>query len=328
MPESHDPHDRMIGIGGQLTLTEPDILPDSSEFVVGGDAATEGITEKAIPQWRLAARKFRRHKVAFISLIVFTIIVLAVLFAGVIAPYGETEQHLDDAFQSPNSTYWLGTDSLGRDVFSRILYGGRVSIAVGIAVALITGVLGTLVGLVAGFYGRAIDTVLMRLTDTMLAFPALVFLIMASRILGDGIWDVVVAISLIAWMALARIVRGQVLALKEREFVEAARSMGASNFRIMGRHLLPNLVGPITVTVSLTVAAAILLETTLSFLGLGVSPVHAATWGNLLAGSEGFIQTASWLVIWPSLAIVVTVLCINFLGDGLRDALDPTQGKT
>lgn len=328
MPESHDPHDHLIGAGGQLTLTEPDIVAEGSELLAGGDVATVGRIATAIPQWRLAMRKFRRHRLAFASLVVFVIILLAVTFAPVLAPYGETEQNLQDSFQSPNGTYWLGTDSLGRDVFSRILYGGRISIAVGVFVALITGFFGTLVGLLSGYYGGATDSFLMRITDTMLAFPALVFLIMASRILGDGIFDVVLAISFITWMALARIVRGQVLALKEREFVEAARALGASSVRIMTRHLLPNLVGPITVTVSLTVAVAILLETTLSFLGLGVSPVHAATWGNLLAGNEGFIQTASWLVIWPGLAIVVTVLCINFIGDGLRDALDPTQGKT
>jgi peptide/nickel transport system permease protein len=187
---------------------------------------------------------------------------------------------------------------------------------------------GTSVGLLAGYYGGLVDSILMRITDTMLALPALMVAIIAARILGDGVWDVVIVLAGISWMPLARIVRGQVLALKEREFIEAARALGVPNRRIMGRHLLPNLVGEITVAVSLTVAAAILAESTLSFLGLGVSSAETATWGNMLGGNEGFLITAPWLVWAPGVAIVVTALCVNFVGDGLRDALDPTQKKT
>ena len=166
-----------------------------------------------------------------------------------------------------------------------------------------------------------------RLTDTLLALPGLMVVIIAARLLGDGAWDVVLVLSGIAWMTLARIVRGKVLTLKEQEFVEAARALGVPARQIMRRHLLPNLVGEITVTVSLTVAAAILAESTLSFLGLGVSPTQTATWGNMLGGSEGFVITAPWLVWAPGMAIVITALCVNFIGDGLRDSLDPTQEK-
>jgi peptide/nickel transport system permease protein len=167
----------------------------------------------------------------------------------------------------------------------------------------------------------------MRITDTLLALPFLMIVIVLARIMGDGVWDIVLVLSLFTWMTLARIVRGQVLSLKEREFVEAAHALGTPNRRVITRHLLPNLVGVITVNVSLTVAVAILAESTLSFFGLGIDPTRTATWGNMLGGNEGFVTTAPWLVWFPGLAIVFTVLCINFIGDGLRDALDPTQGK-
>ncbi len=293
----------------------------------GGE--TESLaTEKPISPWRLALRRFLRRRPAVISVVVLAIIVVGAAFADWIAPFGEVEQNLDDILQSPDGTYLLGTDTLGRDNLSRILYGGRVSLLVGLMVAVIAGGVGTLVGILAGYYGGIVDAALMRLTDTLLALPGLMVVIIAARLLGDGVWDVVIVLSGIAWMTLARIVRGKVLTLKEQEFVEAARALGVPTRQIMRRHLLPNLVGEITVTASLTVAAAILAESTLSFLGLGVSPTHTATWGNMLGGNEGFVTTAPWLVWAPGLAIVVTALCVNFIGDGLRDSLDPTQEKS
>ena len=284
-------------------------------------------TETPISPWRLALRRFMRRPPAVISLVVLAVIVAGAVFADWIAPFGEVEQNLDDILRSPNGTYLLGTDTLGRDNLSRILHGGRVSLLVGVAVALIAGGVGTFVGLLAGYYGGLVDAALMRLTDTLLALPGLMVVIIAARLLGDGAWDVVLVLSGIAWMTLARIVRGRVLTLREQEFVEAARALGVPARQIMRRHLLPNLVGEITVTVSLTVAAAILAESTLSFLGLGVSPTQTATWGNMLGGNEGFVITAPWLVWAPGMAIVITALCVNFIGDGLRDSLDPTQEK-
>ena len=260
-----------------------------------------------------------------LSAVVLALVVACAALADVIAPHGATEQHLDRILEPPSRDFLLGSDTLGRDNLSRILYGGRVSLLVGGAVALMSGVIGTSVGLVAGYYGRWVDAVLMRLTDTMLALPGLMVVIIAARILGDGVWDVVVVLGFITWMIPARIVRGKVLALKEREFVEAARALGVPNRRIITRHLLPNLAGEVMVSVSLTVAAAILAESTLSFLGLGVSATRTATWGNMLGGNEGFVTVAPWLVWAPGLAIVVTALCVNFVGDGLRDSLDPTQ---
>ncbi|MDE0168564.1 MAG: ABC transporter permease [bacterium] len=276
---------------------------------------------------RRAARRYYRRPIAVFSLAALTLIVVAAASADWIAPFNPSEQHLDRILEPPGRVFLLGTDTLGRDNLSRILHGGRVSLLVGGAVAVISGVLGTLVGLVAGYYGGRVDSILMRLTDTLLALPALMVVIMAARILGDGVWDVVLVLAGITWMVPARIVRGKVLALKEREFVEAARALGLTNRRIMYRHLLPNLVGEVMVAVSLTVAAAILAESTLSFLGLGVNPAHTATWGNMLGGNEGFVTTAPWLVWAPGLAIVITALCVNFIGDGLRDALDPTRDQ-
>lgn len=296
--------------------------------VPAGGGETESLASAApISPWRLALRRFLRRRPAVISLVVLGVIVVGAACADWIAPFGATEQNLDDILASPDGTYLLGTDTLGRDNLSRILYGGRVSLLVGITVALIAGGVGTLVGILAGYYGGLIDAALMRLTDTLLALPGLMVVIVAARLAGDGVWDVVLVLSGIAWMTLARIVRGKVLTLKEREFVEAARALGVPARRIMRRHLLPNLVGEITVTVSLTVAAAILAESTLSFLGLGVSATHTATWGNMLGGNEGFVTAAPWLVWGPGLAIVVTALCVNFIGDGLRDSLDPTGEK-
>jgi ABC-type dipeptide/oligopeptide/nickel transport system permease subunit len=310
-------------------MPEPEDPPLEQEVLdPGSTVASEGLEEVTIGQWRLAIRKFARRKLSVVSLAILVIIVLGAVLADLIAPYGETEQNLADVLHRPGGTYLLGTDTLGRDNLSRILYGGRISLLVGIAVALIAGTVGTSIGLLAGYYGGSVDSILMRITDTMLALPALMVAIIAARILGDGVWDVVIVLAGISWMPLARIVRGQVLALKEREFIEAARALGVRNRRIMGRHLLPNLVGEITVAVSLTVAAAILAESTLSFLGLGVSSAETATWGNMLGGNEGFLITAPWLVWAPGVAIVVTALCVNFVGDGLRDALDPTQKKT
>ena len=293
-----------------------------------GATAVHGGEEPAhaqAPEWLVVLRRFRRHRTAVWSAAVLAALVACAALAEVIAPYGATEQHLDRILEPPGRDFLLGSDTLGRDNLSRVLYGGRVSLLVGGAVALISGVVGTFVGLVSGYYGRWVESALMRFADTMLALPGLMVVIIAARILGDGVWEVVVVLAGITWMVPARIVRGKVLALKEREFVEAARALGVPNRRIIVRHLLPNIAGEIMVAVSLSVAAAILAESTLSFLGLGVSATRTATWGNMLGGNEGFVSTAPWLVWAPGLAIVVTVLCVNFIGDGLRDSLDPTQ---
>jgi peptide/nickel transport system permease protein len=291
-------------------------------------AEAEGMAEKPIPLWQLSVRKYLRHRMAVIATVVLLILVIGVVFAGLIAPYGETQQNLTHILESPNGQFLFGTDTLGRDNFSRILYGGRISLLVGVSVAVISSAIGTLVGLLAGYFGGWLDSVLMRITDTVLSLPTLMVAIIAARLLSGGVIDIVMVLVLIGWMGLARIVRGQVLSLKQREFIEAARALGVPTRRIIRKHLLPNLIGLITVNTSLAVAAAILAESTLSYLGLGVSPTTTATWGNMLAGNEGFLVTAPWLVWFPGLAIVITALCVNFIGDGLRDALDPTHKRS
>ena len=274
--------------------------------------------------WRVFWRRFLAHRLAAVSLGALAVIALGAALADWIAPYAPAAQHLDRILEPPGRDFLLGTDTLGRDNLSRILHGGRVSLLVGVAVAAISGMVGTAVGLTAGYRRGWVDSVLMRFADTVLALPGLMVVIIAARILGDTVWDVVIVLAGVTWMVPARIVRGKVLSLCEFQFVDAARALGVPGRRIMARELLPNLVGEVTVAVSLTVAGAILAESTLSFLGLGVSPTSTATWGNMLGGNEGFVTIAPWLVWAPGLAIVATVLCVNFVGDGLRDALDPT----
>ena len=290
-------------------------------------ALLDGFDQPPESQLRLAWARFRGHRVAPIAAGVLLVLLTACLAAPLLAPSSYTDQDLSSTFTGPNGDYWLGTDSLGRDQLTRLLYGGRVSLAVGFGVALVSGAIGTLMGTVAGYAGGWFDAVLMRFTDFMLALPALIFLIVAARILGDSIPIVVLLVASITWMPLARIVRGVTLSIKHQEYILAARASGARPGRILVRHLLPNVVGPVVVNLTLTVAAAILLESSLSFLGLGIQP-PTPTWGNMLAGSKGYVQTAPWLVWFPGLMILLTVLCVNFVGDGLRDALDPTDTRS
>jgi peptide/nickel transport system permease protein len=257
----------------------------TSEAPPTGEAL--GLEEHGLSQRALAWRRFRRHKLAMASLLVLGLIALATLLAGVIAPYGFAEQHLEATLRGPGTHYWLGTDTLGRDELSRLLYGGRVSLLVGLSVALSSGVLGTLVGAAAGFYGGRLDSIVMRVTDLFLSIPLLVILIVASRVTNGSVLDIVLILSLVLWTPLARIVRGLFLSLREKEFIEAARMLGASNRRIILRHLVPNSLGVIIVNVTLTVALAILTESLLSFLGFGIQPPTppGATCWRTAAGS-------------------------------------------
>jgi peptide/nickel transport system permease protein len=290
----------------------------------GPDEAPIGAAERVLTTRQLAWRRFKRHKLAIASSIILVLLALATILVDVISQYGFAQQDLQNRVQPPSSAHWFGTDQLGRDEFTRVLYGGRISLLVGITVALSSGIIGTLVGAWAGYYGGWIDNLLMRVTDLFLSIPFLVILIIAAAALGGSLFDIVLILSLFFWMPLARIIRGVFLSLKEKEFVEAARATGAGHKRIMLYHMLPNAMGPIIVNITLGVAAAILTESALSFLGFGVQP-PTPTWGNLLNGSRQFAQLYPWLVWFPGLAILITVLCVNFLGDGLRDAMDPHQ---
>jgi peptide/nickel transport system permease protein len=243
--------------------------------------------------------------------------------AKLFAPYDPSAQDLLLGPVGPRAEHWFGTDELGRDVLSRILYAGQISLKIGITVALISTVVGTAVGAVAGYMGKTVDQALMRLTDLFLIVPGIAILAIALKKFGNDDLTIILVLAGLFWMYVARVVRGQVLSLKEKEFVEAARASGASSSRIVLKHLLPNVVGPIVVNATLSVAGAIITESTLSFLGFGVQPPKTS-WGNMLSDAEGYIGTSrAYLLYFPGLMILLTVLAVNFLGDGLRDAFDP-----
>jgi len=287
----------------------------------------------------LAGRRFLRHRVAVGALAVLAVLVAAALAAPIVeAVLGVSAEDVDlfARFEPPSAAHPLGTDELGRDVLARLLYGGRVSLAVGLVAAVAAAALGTVIGLVAGYYGGRLDAVLMRTTDGVIALPLLPLLIVLAALdLGKlglpeavvqsenvSLFRIIVIVALVGWTVVARLVRGTALALRERPFVEAARAQGATGFRIMTRHILPNLASPIIVATTLAAGNVILLESVLSFLGLGIQP-PTPSWGNLLTNAQELIWQAPALAFYPGTLIFVTVIAFNFLGDGLRDALDP-----
>lgn len=276
----------------------------------------------------IALTRFRRSPLAIAGTITFTLIVILSLLAPLLTSYGQNEIDLFSIKASPNSDHLLGTDGLGRDVLTRLLYGGRLSLLIGISAALLTTLLGILVGAISGYYGGWIDNTLMRFVDLMLAFPAIfLLLIIAAMLDGITVTNVILFLGFFGWMWLARIIRGEFLSLKAREFVEAARSIGVPNWQIILRHLLPNVVGPIIVATTLGVAQYMLAEAALSFLGFGVEP-GTPTWGNMLNEARPFYVTNPLLAIAPGMTLTVTVLAINFVGDGLRDAFDPRGARS
>jgi len=242
--------------------------------------------------------------------------------APYLTPFDPDKTAVLDRLRPPSVEHWMGTDELGRDVFTRLMYGGRVSLLVGVASIAVTLVVGTLVGALAGFCGGLIDSLLMRFTDVMISFPQIFILILLVSFLGQSLRTIVIVLGLISWMPMARLVRAEFLTLKEQEFIIAARSIGTPALGIVLRHLLPNAVGPIIVAATLGVGAAIRSESGLSYLGLGLQP-PTASWGTMLRNAQAQFLTAPWTAIFPGMMIFLTVISINFIGDGLRDALDP-----
>jgi peptide/nickel transport system permease protein len=274
-------------------------------------------------QWQLFRSRFLKHRLAVASSVVLILLVIACFGAPWIAPYPKNQQDLLLGPVPPNAQHWMGTDDLGRDMLTEILYAGQTSLRIGFTVAFLSTILGTIIGAIAGYFGRWADQGLMRLTDLFLVIPQLVVLAIAIKGIGGTQTVIALCLAALFWMGEARVVRGQVLALREREFVEAARSIGASPTRIVFRHIIPNCIGPILVGATLAVAGAILTESALSFLGFGVQP-PATSWGSLLDNASGYVGTSlAYLIYFPGLMIFLTVLSVNFLGDGLRDALDP-----
>jgi len=318
---------------------------------LAGDVPEKNIT---LSPWQLAWRRFRRHKMALVALGGIILMFLYIWFGGFIFARGicgPTGQYVSaEAFancndtsiklQPPSREHPFGTDTIGRDIMARTIYGGQISLTIGVLAAIVEVIVGVTVGAIAGYFGGWLDDVLMRLTEAMLIIPSLFLLIVLSKALNGKIPEVdffgrtfsgsvvviIFVIGFTSWMYLARIVRANVLSLKELDFISASRALGVSDARIIFRHLLPNTIAPIIVSATLGVSGSILSEAYVSFLGLGVQ-TPTASWGNMLDSSVKFIQSAPWLWFFPGLLILLTVLCINFIGDGLRDALDPRSAK-
>jgi peptide/nickel transport system permease protein len=274
-------------------------------------------------QWQMAFERFRAHRPALIGVFVLATLALLSAAAPLVSPYDPDKTALLLIYEPPSFAHPFGTDDLGRDLATRILYGGRVSLAVGLLAVTVAVSIGTLVGVIAGYYGGWVDSLLMRFVDMMYSFPRLFLLILFGVFFkGMTIGVIVLVLGVLSWMTTSRLVRASFLSLKQREFVEAARSVGASDRRIIVRHLLPNSLAPIIVAATLGVAAAIIAESTLSFLGLGIQP-PTSSWGNMLNHATSDMDKAPWIAIFPGLFIFLAVVSINFIGDGLRDALDP-----
>jgi peptide/nickel transport system permease protein len=285
-------------------------------------------TRKPRSPWQLAWTRFKRAKLAIAGAIVFIAFILAAIFAAQIAPYGQNDIDLFSIKVSPGTgNHLIGTDELGRDVFSRLLFGARLSLWIGTAAALISTVVGLVFGAIAGYYGGWIDSIMMRFVDLCLAFPSIFLLLVFFSVRGrNSVTWVIVLLGIFGWMWLARIIRGEFMSLKQRDFVEAARMIGAPSYRIIFRHLMPNVTAAIIVSTTLNIAYYMLSESALSFLGFGV-PSGTPTWGNMLNGSKSSYLNSPWLAIAPGLTLTIAVLAINFIGDGLRDAFDP-KGST
>ena len=292
----------------------------------GGPESTEqaGLQLKVRSQWSYARMRFFRHRLAVVGLIGIVILFGAGIFAGQIAPYGYAQIDLTHILQGPSHAHYFGTDGIGRDEYSRVLWGIRTSMEVGVFVAVVSTIIGLIIGAVAGYYGGWMDNILMRITDLVLTLPLLVILLTAATLLGEGNqWRVSLILVFFFWTGIARVVRGIFLSLREKEYVEAAKASGAGDARLMFRHILPNTLGPIVVNATLAVGTAILIEAALSFLGFGIKPPTPSL-GGLVNDAQQYAQQW-WLTVFPGLTIVLMVLCVNFVGDGLRDALDPQQ---
>jgi peptide/nickel transport system permease protein len=279
-------------------------------------------------RWRLIARApILANPLNLVAFALIAIFAACAVLAPVLAPYDPLAQDLASRLRPPSSEHWLGTDSLGRDIASRILYGARISLIIGVVVVTSAGVVGTLIGLVAGYAGGLVDEALMRLTEVFLAFPALILAMAIAGALGPSLTNAIIAIAAVTWAVYARLVRGQILSLRQREFVEAARAIGASRTRIVLRHLLPNALAPLMVQASFDLGSSIIAAAGLSFIGFGAQP-PTPEWGVMISEGRNYISTQPWLSLFPGLAILFAVGSFNLLGDGLRDAFDPRFARS
>ncbi|MCM3204425.1 nickel transporter permease [Paenibacillus illinoisensis] len=286
----------------------------------------EAVTARASGPWREAWRTFRRNRLALAGLIIIVFFILLAFLAPYISPYDYKEQVLTDRLQAPSAEHWFGTDDLGRDVFSRVLHGARISLWVGFFSVIGSIIAGALLGLVAGFYGKWADMLISRLFDILLAFPGILLAIAIVAILGPSLQNALLAIAIVNIPTYGRLVRSRVLSLRQEEFITSARTLGANNTRILFRHILPNSLTPLIVQGTLGIGTAIIEAAALGFLGMGAQPPDPE-WGKMLSDSRQFLQKAPWTLIFPGLSIMLTVLGFNLLGDGLRDTLDPKMVK-
>jgi oligopeptide transport system permease protein len=294
--------------------------------------SAETVPVRMVPGlWGSAWRRLRRNKLAMAGLVLVVVVVLVAILADVLSPYDPTFQFSGQTYARPSALHWLGMDDVGRDILSRLLHGARVSLLVALSVQALALILAVVVGGTAGYFGGRVDNLLMRFTDVFYAFPDLLLAIIVAAAVGPGnptlgVLSIVLAIGISAWTDLARLIRGQLLALREREYVQAAHSLGASGPRILFQHLLPNAAGPIVVRLTYGIPLAIQTEAVLSFIGLGLRPPNAS-WGSMIERGNQAIFSAPHVVLFPGLAIALTMLAFNFLGDGLRDALDPQASR-
>jgi oligopeptide transport system permease protein len=291
--------------------------PTSAGAVAAGSRTIQGRS-----LWQNALLRLLRNKPAVFSIGVLFVIVIVCCFGPLLRPYAIDDVAWDAIGAAPDAHHWFGSDQNGRDLFVRVLFGGRISLAVGLIATIVSLVIGVLYGATAGFLGGKIDSAMMRFVDILYSLPFMFFVILLMVILGRNILLIFVAIGAVEWLDMARIVRGQTLSIKRREFIEAAHASGVSSWNIIRRHIVPNTLGPVVVYTTLTVPKVILLESFLSFLGLGVQE-PMTSWGVLISDGAANMEIAPWMLVWPALFLAVTLFCLNFIGDGIRDALDP-----
>jgi peptide/nickel transport system permease protein len=288
-------------------------------------AVTEPLPKLAAPRTsgNRAWERFKKNRMAVISIVILATLIILALLAPVIAPYDPADQDLLNRLKAPSADHWFGTDDLGRDVFTRVLYGARVSLSVGIFSVIFNVIIGVTVGAIAGYYGGKVDSILMRFVDIMLAFPQFFLLITVVTLLKPSLFNIIMVLTAFGWMGKARLLRGQILSVKNREYIDAARSMGLPDRRIIFFHVLPNAIAPVIVAAAMNMGSMILTESGLSFLGLGIQP-PTASWGNLLQSAQSLkiMVEAPWYPVFPGMMIFITIMCFNFLGDGLRNAFD------
>jgi oligopeptide transport system permease protein len=291
-------------------------------IAVAPPAAAEEIAGRSL--WQDAYARLKRNRAAVVSLVVLAVIMLLAVFAPLLSPHPFDEVYFDEIGMPPNfaKAHWFGTDGNGRDLFVRTLYGARVSLAVGLAATSVSLLIGVTYGAIAGYFGGRVDAIMMRLVDVMYSLPFLFFVILLMVFFGRHIVLIFIAIGAVEWLTMARIVRGQTLSIKRREFIEAAHAGGVSTAKIIRRHIIPNSIGPVIVYVTLTIPQVILIESFLSFLGLGVQEPYTS-WGVLISEGAAQMESAPWMLVFPATFLATTLFCFNFIGDGLRDALDP-----